>query len=58
MGCSVETAIDDHAKISAYDEEAKTLTVSGFTGGSADDLDAKEVTILLVVRNSTSRRGS
>lgn len=57
-GCTVESAADDHAKVSAYDEEAKTLTVSGFTGGAADDLDAKEVSLLLVVRNSTSRRGA
>jgi hypothetical protein len=57
-GCTVESAADDHAKISAYDEEAKTLTVSGFTAGAADDLDAKRVEILLIVRNSTSRRGS
>jgi hypothetical protein len=55
-GCTVESAADDHAKVSAYDEEAKTLTVSGFTGGSADDLDAKTVSLMLVVRNSTSRR--
>jgi hypothetical protein len=56
-GCTVEGAAGDHAEVSAYDEEAKTLTVSGWTAaGAADDLATKTVFLLLVVRNSTSRR--
>lgn len=56
---SVQSAINDDAKVSAYDEEAKTLTISGYTGATtADDLDGKTVYLLIIVRNSTSRRGS
>lgn len=55
--CEVEGAAGDHAHPSAYDEDAGTLTVSGFTAaGAADDLASKRVNVFILVRNSTSRR--
>lgn len=55
-GVTVVGAAGDHAEPSAYDEDAGTLTVSGFTAaGAADDLDGKRVEICIIVRNTTSR---
>lgn len=56
---TVDTAINDDAKVSAYLPESKTLTISGYTGATtADDLDGKTVRLLIIIRNSKTRRGS
>ncbi len=56
-GAEVVGAAGDHAHVSAYDLEAGTVTITGWTAaGAADDLDAKVVHFWYMVRNSTSRR--
>jgi hypothetical protein len=56
---TVVNAAGAHAEPSAYDEDAGTLTVSGWTAaGAADDCDTMRIEILIVVRNSTSRRAT
>lgn len=49
----------DRAFFAALDVEAKTATIEAYTVSDvADDCDAKTVELLIIVRNSTSRRGS
>lgn len=55
-GVTVVGAAGQHAEPSAYDEEAGTLTVSGWTAaGAADDCDGLRLEVCIIVRNSTSR---
>jgi len=55
--CTVAGAAGDNAQPSAYDPEAGTITISGFTAaGAADDMADKTIKLLLVVRNTTNTR--